>query len=464
MYQKKTKIVATLGPACETKEAIKALAENGINVARLNFSHGTYEDHQKLINNIHAAEKSTGLRIAILQDLQGPKIRLGELPKEGFKLEKNEIITFTIAPIIGRRNHKETIIPVAYKGIVKDCKKNQTILLKDGEIETKILKVEKTLILAKVITPGLIKSHNGLSLPNGTIKAKTLTDKDKKDALFGIQNNVDFVALSFVKNKKDILELRKFLEENGSTTPIIAKIERHEAIKNLEEIIRTADGIMVARGDLGTDIPLEHVPIIQKRIIHLSNKYGKPVITATEVLQSMVTNSRPTRAEISDAANAVLDHTDAIMLSNETAVGKYPIKAVNILARVITDVEKEIQNNPDLMEEITLTKYLSIADSTLLNACDIAYETNANFIVVHSPNGREAISLAKYRPYTKIITICDNEKTARILQLNWGLSEIITKPLKDPEKEVKTLIKKKSKIVFIHKHGARSLQIANIKI
>lgn len=463
MYQKKTKIVATLGPSCHSQEIIQALAENGMNVARLNFSHGSHEDHQQLINNIHAAEKSTGLRIAILQDLQGPKIRLGQLPKEGFNLEKNEIVTFTIAPIIGRRNHKETIIPVTYKDLTKDCKKNQTILLNDGEIETKILKVEKTLILAKVLTSGHIKSHQGLSLPNGSIKAKTLTEKDKKDALFGIQNNVDFMALSFVKNKKDILELRKFLEENGAQIPIIAKIERHEAIKNLEEIIRASDGIMVARGDLGTDIPLEHVPVIQKRIIHLSNKFGKPVITATEVLLSMVTNSRPTRAEISDAANAVLDHTDAIMLSNETATGKYPIKAVNILSRVIIDVEKEVQKNPELMEEITITKYLSIENSTLLNACDIATETKANFLVVHSPSGQEAINLAKYRPYTSIITICDNEKTARKLTLSWGLNEIITKPLKNPEQEVKELIKKKSKIIFVHSKGPRSLQISTLK-
>lgn len=464
MYQKKTKIVATLGPACSTKEAIKALAENGMNVARLNFSHGTYEEHQKLIDNIHAAEKETGLRIAILQDLQGPKIRLGELPKEGMKLEKNEIITYTIAPIIGRKNHKETIIPVAYKDIVKDCKKNHILLLNDGEVETKVLKVEKTTIIAKVLTPGIIKTHNGLALPNGTIKAKTLTDKDKRDALFGIKNDVDFVALSFVKNKKDIQDLQTFLKENRAETPIIAKIERHEAIKNLEEIIKISDGVMVARGDLGTDIPLEHVPIIQKRIIHLSNKFGKPVITATEVLLSMVTNSRPTRAEISDAANAVLDHTDAIMLSNETATGKYPIKAVNILSRVIIDVEKELQKNPELIEEITLTKYLSIANSTLLNACDIALETKANFLVVHSPDGQEAINLAKFRPYTNIITICDNEKVARMLQLTWGINEIITVPMTEPEKEIKKLIKKKSKIIFIRAKGPRSLQISTLKI
>lgn len=463
MYIKKTKIVATLGPACCTKEAIKTLALNGMNVARLNFSHGTYEEHQKLIDNIRAAEQETGLIIGILQDLQGPKIRIGTLPKEGIKLEKNEIVTFTIKDVIGNQGIKQTLIPIGYKGITKDCKKGHNLFLNDGLIETKVIKVSATEIIARVISPGLIKSHNGLSLPNGSIKAKTLTEKDEKDALFGIKNNVDFVALSFVKNKKDILDLKNFLEKNGSSTPIIAKIERHEAIKNLEEIIRTADAVMVARGDLGTDIPLEHVPIIQKKIIQLSNRFGKPVITATEVLQSMIFSPRPTRAEISDAANAVFDHTDAIMLSNETAVGKYPDKAVNILKRVIVDVEKELQNNPEIVEENTLTKYLSIANSTLLNACDIARESKAAYLVVYAENGNKARNLAKYRPYTPIVTICHDAQTARSLQLVWGINQIIINTLSDPEEDVKKLFKKNVKIVLVYGKGKNSAQISTLK-
>lgn len=413
---KKTKIVCTLGPASDSVKEIQALVDAGMNVARLNFSHGTYEHHAQIIKNLRKVEKLTGKKIGILQDLQGPKIRITKTPEDGILIKPNQVITFTT-------NQKQThdTFPINYKNLPKDVKKNDTILINDGLIETKTLSKTKTTITVKVLTGGIIKKGNGLNFPDSDITLKTITEKDLKDLKFGLEQKVDFVALSFVKSKKDIEQLRKLTKNQ---TAIIAKIERHEALNHLIEIIKSADGVMVARGDLGADVPPEKVPIIQKKIIHLANKHGKPVITATQVLQSMVKNPRPTRAEISDAANAIFDHTDAIMLSNESAVGKYPAKAANFLSKVAITVEKELEKNQELLPT---TSKLSNINSACLSACEMAMESDADAIIIYTESGYTARNIAKFRPFTKIITITPSEKAARELTLVWGINEVYIK-------------------------------------
>lgn len=471
---KNTKIVCTLGPASDTVKNIVDLIQAGMNVARLNFSHGTYENHAKLIRNIRKAEKLTGKRIAIMQDLQGPKIRIGEMPKEGITVKTDQEITLTTKKITGYQDREKIVIPVHYNGLAKDTKVGDTVLINDGLIETKVLKVGKTSILCKIKFGGRIDARNGVNFPNSSVSITTITQKDKNDLKFGIEHKVDFVALSFVKSAKDIQQLRKLLGKDGKNIKIIAKIERHEAIKNLREIIKASDAVMVARGDLGTDIPAEQVPIVQKRIISLSNSLGRPVITATQVLQSMVQKSRATRAEISDAANAVFDHTDAIMLSNETAVGKYPVKATTTLTKVAYNVEKELQKHKELQEYIFNKRYMSPINATSLNACELALDSHADMIVVYTNNGYTANNIAKHRLYIPIITITPHIKTARQLTLTWGINRVFVKKLSDDNNEkVNDIIKflkkekvakKNDKIIIVCHASRQESLISTIKL
>ncbi|MBD3360762.1 pyruvate kinase, partial [Candidatus Peregrinibacteria bacterium] len=453
---------------------IAALAKAGMNVARLNFSHGTYEHHAKLIRNIHKAEKETGKRIGILQDLQGPKIRIGEMPKEGIGLKKDETFTLTTRKITGKKNNKKIEIPIKYKDLTKDIKKNDIILINDGLIESKATKVTKTGIVCKVKFGGVVKTRHGVNFPTASISTPTITAKDKKDLKFGLKHNVDFVALSFVKSKKDTEQLRDLVKKEKKEAQIIAKIERHEAVKNLKEIIKASDGVMVARGDLGSDINAEQVPIVQKRMITLANRYGKPVITATQVLQSMVKKSKATRAEISDAANAVFDHTDAIMLSNESAVGKYPVKATTTLTKVASTVEKEMQKHEELLEHIVAPRALSALSATCLNACELAIDTKADFIAVYTTDGYTARQIAKHRLYIPIITITPDKKAARFLTLVWGINRVIVKKCsqKDPEKlneiikilNKEKITKKGDKIVIVCNASKKEGLISTTKL
>jgi len=419
-YTKKTKIVCTLGPASDSVEKIIELIEAGMNIARLNFSHGTYEHHSKIIENIHKAEQKTSTRIGILQDLQGPKIRIGETKTLEFK--KGEIISF----------------PLRISDIIKDTKIGDKVLVNDGLIELEIVSKTNTELSCKAKTEGSISKGNGVHFPDSNISIETITEKDKQDLEFGLSKNVDYIALSFVKNKEDIQNLRKMIKAKGKSTPIISKIERHEAVTNLKSIIKESDGLMVARGDLGVDMPAEQVPIIQKRMITLANKEGKPVITATQVLQSMVTEPRATRAEISDAANAVFDHTDAIMLSNETAVGLYAKESTQTLTKVSKAIELETSKHPELLESIHLHKKLSSTNASCLNACELAQDTNADFLINYTQDGYTSKQLAKYRPYTEIITITNNEKTARELTLVWGLNKIFIHSLNKKNEQDKS--------------------------
>ncbi|MFZ1037598.1 MAG: pyruvate kinase, partial [Smithella sp.] len=321
---KKTKIVCTIGPASEKPEILKAMIQNGMNVARLNFSHGSHSDHLAKIILIRELSIKLNKPVAILLDLAGPKIRIGNIPEPGILLEPGRKFILTNREIEGSVD----AVSLTYKNLPREVKANDRLLLADGLMELLVVEANDSDIICKVVTGGMLTSHKGINLPTGTISAPSMTEKDKTDLLFGLENDVDYIALSFVKTAEDIRTVKDIIAGQGKDTPVIAKIEKREALDNIESIMEISDGIMVARGDLGVEIPLEDVPLIQKSLIHQANMHGKPVITATQMLRSMVNSPRPTRAEATDIANAVLDGTDAIMLSEETACGSYPVEAV----------------------------------------------------------------------------------------------------------------------------------------
>jgi pyruvate kinase len=441
-----TKIVATLGPSSESYTTIEEMVQAGMDTARLNFSHGSYKNFKDLIDNVRKAAKKHKKIVGILQDLQGPKIRLGILPKEGIKIKRGEKIILSTAvstyKVSGKpgKLQKELatpVIPVQYKALHKDVKKNNKIFIDDGLIQAQIMKISGKNITCLIKTSGTLYSNKGINVPDATISAKTLTAKDIKDLKFGLTQGVDYVALSFVKSAKDIKDLRNLIKKltNKSTNSpkIIAKIERHEAIDNLEEIIQETDGVMVARGDLGIEIPPEKVPIIQKAIIKLANRYAKPVITATQVLSSMVENPRPTRAEISDAANAVFDNTDAIMLSNETAIGAYPVKAVQTLAKVISAVENDQKKHEEILQTKIQNNTLPQLNATCLSACELALNSNADKVIIYSKDGYTVRQVIKHRVFIPTLIVTPNPQLIQELSLCWGINQSLYKKFTQQE-------------------------------
>lgn len=463
--QKNTKIVCTLGPSSDSVTEITKLIKAGMNVARLNFSHGTYDHHKKIIKNIRKAEKITNKTVGILQDLQGPKIRIGNLEKP-LEIKKGKKLIFS-------SKKTPNTIHINYAHLSKHVKKGHRILINDGLIEAKVLSSSpsKNTVTARIQYGGEIKNGNGVNFPDSNISIPTITPKDKEDLKFGLKQKVDFIALSFVKDHKDINQLRKLIKHQK----IIAKIERHEAVTNLKKIIEAADGVMVARGDLGTNIPAEQVPIVQKRIIKLANKNGKPVITATQVLQSMVTESRATRAEISDAANAIFDHTDAIMLSNETAVGAYPFKATQTLTKVATAIEGELQKHKELIEYVHNTHHnMAAVNLSCQQASELALNTKADAIVLYTEDGYTSRHIARHRLYIPIITITPDNRTQRELTLSWGINNIHLKKFsKDNSKKLEQItkylkeqkaIKKGQNIVVICHASKKESLISTIKV
>ncbi|EKD63119.1 MAG: hypothetical protein ACD_51C00335G0002 [uncultured bacterium] len=460
----RTKIIATLGPASDSLYALERMLNAGMDIARLNFSHGSYEHFSQIIKNLRQAAKKTGKNVAILQDLQGPKIRVGKLPEEGFPITKNQQVVLTTSLL-----HKKNEVPIQYKKLPLEVKKNDTILIDDGLIELKVVSTTINSITTKSLTNGVIKSHKGINTPNATLSAASLTKKDLADLKFGIKNGVDYVALSFVKSARDIINLRKHTDSK-----IIAKIERKEAIENMREIIEAADGVMVARGDLGLEIPAEQVPIYQKEIIHLCNEYAKPVIVATQMLESMIENSRPTRAEISDAATAIFDRADAFMLSNETATGQHPLESIQTLAAVARAVENELKKKPFLLPALNESKNLTVTEATCLNAINLAQNIKANHLVLITEKGYTARQIAKYRPMTELIAITTSEQTGREMALIWGINKIIisTQSIKN-ESELETatirllkknrLVKSGNKIVIVSANNERKL-LSTVKI
>lgn len=448
--ENRTKIICTIGPASEDRRVISKMIASGMDCVRLNFSHGTYDQFTRIIKNVRSVAKELGREIAIIQDLQGPKIRVGEMPATGIEVLNNQSVILTTDDIPGTINSgktKSTLIPIQYKHLPRDVKKGDVILIDDGLIELHVVSVNsaKTEIDCKVIVGGVIKSHKGINVPTASLSANPLSEKDREDLMFGIKSDVDYIALSFVRDEKNIADLRDILRKHKCRAKIIAKIERHEAITRLEEIIKATDAVMVARGDLGVELPAEQVPLHQKKIIQLSNIYGKPVIVATQMLDSMVTNARATRAEISDAATAIFDHADALMLSNETAVGKYPVEATHTLFKVATAVERDLAKHQELLN-LAKPETMQLVDATCLNACKLAHDIGAKFIVAITRSGYTTREIAKYRPFIPIITFTPYVHVQRELALVWGATHSFAQyiHLDNPLTQIReTLIKHK---------------------
>lgn len=408
----KTKIICTIGPASDSIERIKALIESGMNVARLNFSHGSHEEHLNKINIIRQAATELKKPVAILQDLCGPKIRIGEVAKPGLRLTPGQTLILSNAISMVSENR----VPVTYAHLPEEVAVGDRILLADGLMELVVKEIGVTDVICRIVTGGVLTSHKGINLPTGSLKAPSLTPKDHEDLLFGLKHQVDFVALSFVRTAQDIEIVKEITSKSGYKVPVIAKIEKHEAVKNIDAILAITDGIMVARGDLGVEIPLEEVPWVQKMIVKKANLVGKPAIVATQMLRSMVDSPRPTRAEAADVANGVLDGADAMMLSEETAIGKHPALAVKFMADIAKAAEKEYPHERYLRD----SHKKNVSESVAHAACDLAENIEAAAIVATTRSGSTAAHISRYRPLTKIIALSPEITSVRNLCLYWG--------------------------------------------
>ena len=413
---RKTKIVCTIGPATGSGQMIEKLASAGMNIARLNFSHGTYEEHATHIEAIRQVSSKLSLPLAVLQDLPGPKIRIGELKKETVWLQPGDDFTLTNKQVIG----DEHIASVSLASLPKDVNPGNIIFLNDGAIKLDVVSTTKSEVRSKVVIGGMLAPKKGVNIPGVRLKVPSITDKDLSHLLFGLEQGVDFVALSFVREAGDVRQIRQFLQAKGADVPLVAKIEKHEAVDNIDEIIAEADGIMVARGDLGVEIPLKRVPIVQKELISKCNRVGKPVIVATQMLQSMVHSPYPTRAEVSDVANAILDSADAVMLSGETAIGKYPEETTLMMRQIAIETELALPYHRILSEK-TETVIPQTDDAISYAACHIAEQLGAVGIIAYTSSGSTAQRVAKYRPKAPILAITPNDSVRRKLALYWGV-------------------------------------------
>ena len=413
---KKTKIVCTLGPASQNEEVLTKLIENGLNVCRFNFSHGSHEEHKERMDMVKKVREELKKPVAILLDTKGPEIRTGNFADPEVFLEEGSKFTITMADVVGTKE----ICTVSYKGLANDVVKGNLILIDDGLVGLRVEEVAGEEINCIVENSGIVKNHKGVNVPGVKINLPALTPKDISDIEFGITQGIDFIAASFVRKASDVLAIREVLENNNATDiKIISKIENQEGVDNLEEILQVSDGLMVARGDLGVEIPTEEMPIVQKEMIKKCNELGKPVITATQMLDSMIRNPRPTRAEVTDVANAIYDGTDAIMLSGETAAGKYPVEAVKTMATIAKRIEETLD-----YDNILRNKGLNntnVTDAISYATCTTAKSLNASGIVTSTSSGHTARMVSKFRPNTPIIAATPNEKTSRQLSLSWGV-------------------------------------------
>jgi len=404
-------------------------------VARLNFSHGTHSAHLKVIKNIRSVANELNQSIAILLDLQGPRIRLGDLPEKGIELKKGQEVILTTDTAF--QNGK---IPVTYEKMHEDVAAGQRVLIADGIINLLIKKVRGKEMVCEVVNGGTVTSHKGMNLPDTNVTVPSLSVKDKEDLLFGIKNDVDYVALSFVRTAKEVYELKDLIEKyekklkikNVSPVKVIVKIERKEAIDNIDEIVKATDAVMVARGDLGIELPAEDVPLMQKMLIDKCLEAAKPVIVATQMLESMITNPRPTRAEISDVANAVIDHTDAIMLSGETAVGKFPAEAVDYMKKTVVKTEKSAYDDLSLQEKTK--KIVPTSEAIGSVAKMLSMHVDAKLILIGSITGNSARLVSRYRPELPILVACEDDRVKRQLSLTWGAIPFVLPPCKTIEK------------------------------
>ena len=414
---KKTKIVATLGPASSSKEVLKEMMVEGLNVCRLNFSHGAYDDHANSIKIIRELNDELGLNVAILADLQGPKIRTNEMEANGVLLEVGNEIKIITDKVVGNAVR----FSINYQKLPQDVSPGEKILLDDGKIMLEVITTNgKTEITCKIIQGGILSSKKGVNFPNTKISLPSLTEKDQLDLEFALDHEVDWIGLSFVRSARDIIELKHRIAARGAKAKVIAKIEKPEALDNIDDIIKESDGLMVARGDLGVEIPYQNVPLIQKMLISKCVRKAKPVIVATQMMESMITNMTPSRAEVNDVANAVLDGTDAVMLSGETSVGKYPVEVIRTMSNIIKEMETHegIYNKEELPER---NQERFISDSICFNACRLSQRVEAKAIITMSFSGYTAYKIASQRPNTSIFIFTSNRSILTQLNLLWGV-------------------------------------------
>lgn len=431
----RTRIVCTIGPSSETVERIRALIHAGMNVARINFSHGTLDDHKRRIDTIRQIAAQENAVVALLGDLSGPKLRVGDLPNNSFILRPGDIVTFSLT--------KQPIpftIPLDFPFLGDALRPDDLFLLDDGTKELRVVSADVHEIRARVISGGELKSRKGVNLPNAVLPIPSLTDKDRVNAVWAIENDFDFLALSFVRRAADVVELRQLVREQGAQIPIISKIEKPEAVQDIDAILQQSDGVMVARGDLGVEMPAEQVPVTQKMIIHKANSLGIPVITATQMLESMIENSRPTRAEASDVANAVLDGSDAVMLSGETAAGHHPIEAAQAMARIAEYTEhfmrQEYINRPTL-----LLQGQTVTDAIGEGTVELAMDLNARLIITLTSSGYSARMVARHRPHIPILAVTVEERVRRRLALVWGIQSACVQEQHDIEHLVRDALR-----------------------
>jgi len=428
---RRAKIVCTLGPATSTPEKVAALISAGMNMARLNLSHGKTSDHEKSLAMVRDAAASAGRTIAVLADLQGPKIRLTRFSDGPHELARGDIFTITTDDIEGSKKRVGT----TYKGLPRDCSKGDRILIDDGKVTVEVIEVSHNDVTTRVIEPGIVSNNKGINLPGVAVSVPALSDKDREDLRWALKAGVDFIAMSFVRSAKDIIDVHAIMDEVGSRIPIIAKIEKPQAVTNLEEIIEVFDGIMVARGDLGVELPIEDVPMVQKRCVRLARDAAKPVIVATQMLESMIANSRPTRAEATDCANAVLDGADALMLSGETSVGEFPIESVATMARIIEKTEVEALELIRPLTHDPKTKGGAITKA----AVEVGAVVNAKFLVAFTQSGDSARRMSRLRSAIPILALTPEIGTCNRLALSWGVESMVTTVVEHTDEMVKQI-------------------------
>jgi len=415
---RRAKIVCTMGPAVESVEKITELINAGMNMARLNLSHGGYEEHQARLDAVRAVAKKANKAVAILIDLQGPKIRLAKFADGPHELVRGDFFTITTDEVVGSKERVGT----TYKGLPGDCRPGDKIMIDDGKVTVEVVEVKKNDVVTKVIQPGMVSNNKGLNLPGVSVSVPAMSEKDIADLRWGLKAGADFIALSFVRSAADIKDVHKIMDEEGKRIPVIAKIEKPQAVENLQEIVDAFDGIMVARGDLGVELPIEDVPMVQKRCITMARESAKPVIVATQMLDSMISNSQPTRAEATDCANAVLDGADALMLSGETSVGDFPVEAVKIMARIIERTEEVALDQIPPLKHSPATKAGAITKA----ATEVGLTVGAKYLVAFTQSGDSARRMSRLRSPIPMLALTPEIGTYNRLALSWGVESMLT--------------------------------------
>lgn len=443
---KKTKIIATLGPASTSREVIEGMIEAGLDVCRINFSHGSYENVTQQIQHIRAINKKLGKNTAILADLQGPKLRIGVVENNAVELSLGKEITFTTKECVGTSSR----LYMTYKQFPKDVKPGENILIDDGKFLLRVISTnKKDEVKAIVVHGGTLSSKKGVNLPNTKVSLPCLTPKDLKDLDFALENNIEWIGLSFVRSVTDIVDLKALIKKKGKNARVIAKIEKPEALKGIDNIIDMADGVMVARGDLGVELPMEEVPLVQKMLVQKCIAASKPVIIATQMMESMITNFSPTRAEVNDVANAVMDGADAVMLSGETSVGKYPIKVIEAMNRIVTKVEKDATSIYFKEHAPSLKNQTFVSDSICYNACVMAKQSEAKAIISMTNSGYTAFKISSHRPQANVYIFTDNLTLLTTLNLVWGVKGFYYDKYESTDQTISDIIKilKKKELV-----------------